>query len=199
MIGANRIPLVARLVVVAALAVASLLTAASDVSAAGGERGAHPAGTLSATAAALATTVGVIESELTQLADGRAKLKSALSGLGACKVSPAAAEMQLDAVIANRESIAGQLASLSAPTTQSVYVEALLRSALEHSLAADRHYRSWVSFLQSRPRCSNPASADLTAAQQEDAQATAAKRTFVAAFNPLARRLHLRSWMAAQI
>jgi hypothetical protein len=75
-------------------------------------------------------------------------------------------------------------------------VRALLRSALDHSLAADRHYRHWVVSLKSWPRCSTSANADLTAAQHEDVRATAAKKDFVAAFNVLARRLHLRTWGA---
>jgi hypothetical protein len=158
-----------------------------------------PASAPSATNTALATTVGVIESELTQLADGRTTLKNALGGLTACTVSPASASKRLATVIANRTGISSQLASLHAPTAASARVKTLLQNALYHSLAADRHYRDWVAFLQSRPRCSTSVTADLTAAQHEDALATAAKQTLVAAFNPLARRLHLHSWTAAEI
>jgi len=155
--------------------------------------------TPSAATAALATTVGVIESELTQLADGRAKLKSALSGMAACAVSPSSAAAQLDAVIANRAGISRQLGTLHAPTSEAAHLQALLQGALGHSLAADRHYRDWVLSLRTRPRCSTTANADLAAAQHEDLLATAAKQTFVAAFNPLARRLHLGTWTAAQL
>jgi hypothetical protein len=37
---------------------------------------------------------------------------------------------------------------------------------------------------------------DFTAAQREDRLATAAKRSFVSDFNPLARRLGRRTWSA---
>ena len=171
---------------------------ASAFASAAAEAGGSPSAP-SATTAALATTVGVIESELTQLADGRTTLRNALGGLTACTVSPASASKRLATVIANRTGISSQLTSLPAPTAASAHVKTLLQNALDHSLAADRHYRSWVASLQSRRRCSSSVTADLTAAQHEDALATAAKQTFVAAFNPLARRLHLRSWTAAEI
>jgi hypothetical protein len=145
------------------------------------------------------TTVGVIESELAQLADGRAKLKGALGGVAACTLPPSVAGARLVEVIANRTGISRQLATLPAPTAEAAHVKALLRSALDHSLAADRHYRNWVVFLGSRPRCSTTTTAELTAAQREDVLATAAKQHFVAVFNPLARRLHLRAWEAAAI
>jgi hypothetical protein len=141
----------------------------------------------------------VIESELTQLADGRTALKNALGGLSTCAVSPAAAASRLGEVIANRTGIARQLATLPAPTAQTVSVKTMLRDALDHSLAADRHYRAWVVWLRSGPRCSTPANADLTAARREDVLATAAKQRFVATFDPLARSLHLRTWQAAAI
>lgn len=153
----------------------------------------------SAADAALATTAGMIESELTQLADGRTTLKSALGGVAACTVSPAAASRQLADVIANRTGISGQLASLPAPTAEAARVKTLLQNALGHSLAADRHYRDWVVSLQSRPRCSTTPNAHLTAAQHEDSLATTAKQMLVAAFNPLARRFHLLTWTAPEI
>jgi hypothetical protein len=156
-------------------------------------RGSSPGST------ALATSLGVIESELTQLADGRAKLKSALGGVAACTVSPAAASRQLDGVIANRTGIVVQLRSLPAPSAEAAHVKTLLQTALGHSLAADRHYRAWLVYLERAPHCSTTSTSDLAAAQREDVLATAAKRTFVAAFNPLARRLQLATWEAARI
>jgi hypothetical protein len=190
------IRLVLLVAMIAAMALGSVLAGASASAAA--DAGV-PASSTSATTAALATTVGVIESELTQLADGRTTLKNTLGALTGCTVSPASASRRLATVIANRTGISSQLASLPAPTAESARVKTLLQNALYHSLAADRHYRDWVASLQSRPRCSTSATADLTAAEHEDELATAAKQTFVVAFDPLARRLHLRSWKAAEI
>jgi hypothetical protein len=187
-----RTPRLTRLVLLVALIGPATLVATAAPEAA------RPS-TPSSASAALATTVGVIESELTQLADGRTKLKGALGGVAACTVSPPAALRQLVAVIANRTGISQQLRSLPAPTAAAARVKALLENALDHSLAADRHYRDWLVHLQRQPRCSTAANPDLLAAQREDVLATAAKQTFVASFNPLARQLHLATWAATRI
>jgi hypothetical protein len=104
--------------------------------------------------------------------------------------------VQVAGVTANRQSILGRLGTLTAPTAQAAQIASLLKRALAHSVAADRHYEGWLHSLQTQAACSTRQNADFTAAQREDRQATAAKRSFVAAFNPLARRLGLRTWSA---
>jgi hypothetical protein len=101
-------------------------------------------------------------------------------------------------VIANRQRILAQVPALGSPTAQVAEIRSLLGSALVHSIAADRHYRDWLGYLQGQPRCSTAHNGDYAAAQREDQLASAAKLRFVAAFNPLARQLHLRTWSAAE-
>ena len=139
-----------------------------------------------------------VEVDLGQMARDRAKLRSALAAVSACKLSPAAAAGQVAAVAAGRQRLLNQPARLGAPTAQATLIESLLRQALVYSIAADNQYRDWLSYLQGQARCSTARNQNFTAAEREDALATAAKQRFVAAFNPLARQLHLRTWSAAK-
>jgi hypothetical protein len=67
---------------------------------------------------------------------------------------------------------------------------------MTHSVQADVHYENWLHYLQGQPACSKRQNSDFSAAQREDRLATAAKRSFVSAYNPFARRLRLRTWSA---
>jgi alpha-tubulin suppressor-like RCC1 family protein len=137
---------------------------------------------------------------LSGLARGRKRLGSALGGAMTCKVPLATARDRVAGVIANRTSILDQLDSLDPPTKQARTVVARLRTALKHSLAADRHYRDWLDGLASaHARCPLPRGAAFTAAGRDDKRATKAKRQLLSAFNPMARRAHLRTWRANQI
>src|SRR5262249_44967127 len=137
---------------------------------------------------------------LSRLAGGRKRLGSALSGATTCKLPLATARDRISGVIANRSSIRDQLDSLGPPTKQARTVVTRLRTALTHSLAADRHYRDWLDGLASaHARCPLPRGAAFVAAGHEDTRATKAKRKLLAAFNPMARRLHLRTWRPNQI
>jgi hypothetical protein len=143
-----------------------------------------------------AFTTGV-EGRLAELARGRTNLGRALAGASDCSLSAHAARVQVEAVIANRSTIRDALYGLRAPAGQATTVVARLRAALGHSIAADRHYRDWLAALErSHARCPLPRNADYAAAGRENARSTAAKRRFVAALNPLARRQHLRTWRA---
>jgi alpha-tubulin suppressor-like RCC1 family protein len=145
---------------------------------------------------ALRTFGGRIETHLRQLASGRTRLRNALAGVFNCSLSPRDAGLQVATVTRNRETILARLNGQSAPTAQAAQILVRLRRALSHSVAADRHYEAWLRYLQGQPRCSTRRNADFNAAQRQDRQATAAKRIFVAAYNPLARRLGLRTWSA---
>jgi hypothetical protein len=115
-----------------------------------------------------------------------------------CSLSPQVATAQLTAVIANRQGILAHVQALGSPTAQVARIRSLLGNALVHSIAADRHYRDWLGYIRGQPRCSSAHNRDYAAAQPEDRLASAAKLRFVAAFNPLARQLHLRTWSAAE-
>src|SRR5439155_21287819 len=143
---------------------------------------------------ALRAVAGTIETDLAQLASGRATLKAALTSVSNCSISPAAEVAQVASVIVNRQHVLAGLSRLATPTAQAARVGSLLRQALTYSIAADRHYRDWLA--RQGVRCPTNQTPDLLQAQREDALATVAKQSFVAAFNPLARQLHLRTWSA---
>ena len=65
------------------------------------------------------------------------------------------------------------------------------------AIEADRHYRDGF-FSVPRPGCPLPRNANFDLASKSDAQATAAKRRFVAAFDPLAGRFDRRVWSASE-
>jgi sugar lactone lactonase YvrE len=156
---------------------------------------AQPAGTTKA----LTMFARSIEVDLTQMASGRARLKSALGSVANCSLAPAAASAQVGSVRQNRLRILDRLRKLSTPSSQAARIGALLQSALVHSVGADQHYRDWLISLERTPPCETPRNQYLTSAQREDRLASAAKRRFLATFNPLARRLHLRTWSADAI
>src|SRR5207244_1323254 len=95
----------------------------------------------SGSATALRAVAGTIETDLAQLASGRATLKAALTNVSNCSISPAAAVAQVASVIVNRQHVLAGLSRLATPTAQAARVGSLLRQALTYSIAADRHYR----------------------------------------------------------
>jgi alpha-tubulin suppressor-like RCC1 family protein len=141
--------------------------------------------------------VASVERVLTRLASGRKKLSAALDGALRCSISPRTASQRVSDVIKNRSSLRDDVVGLSGPTERARTVRARLKAAIDHSLAADRHYRDWLSGITAAS-CPLPQTAAFAAAGREDVKATRAKKRFVAAFNPLARREHLRTWRAAQ-
>jgi DNA-binding SARP family transcriptional activator len=132
-----------------------------------------------------------LEGYLDQSSSGRADVKSAISRAVACTFSPAAAEAQLDRVQLNRQSILQQLAALNVPPgDKPLRASNLLQKAIAASIAADGLYRDW---LRRRHGCRGSPPA---ATRQADARATALKRKFLTAFDPLAKRFGQRVWHA---
>ena len=138
------------------------------------------------------TFVVKLENFLGQSRDGRVQVKQAIDGALGCKRSPAATETRLDSVTRNRQSLLDQLAALHVPPgKEALRASDLLQKAIAASIAVDGVYRDW---LRAHPKCPHgrPPAA-LTAA---DARATALKKRFLAAFNPLAKRFSKRTWKA---
>jgi DNA-binding SARP family transcriptional activator len=165
-----------------------------------------------ATAAALALTTGgsssrtdtesrafvaKLENFLTQSREGRRAVSAAVSAAFDCKLAPRVALVRLDRVQSNRQSLLQQVAALSVPQTEDAAAASdLFQKAVQASIIADAHYRDWLVL---RTRCSRPdRSPDLRAARAADGRATRAKRRFLAAFDPLARRFHQRVWSAGE-
>jgi protein kinase-like protein len=147
------------------------------------------------TSAKLRTFVIRVENVLEQAAAGRAEIRTALTGAFNCSISPQEAGRRIGSVSDNRQSILGQLGNLQTPTQQSDDVVTFLQRALQQSSEADRHYRDgFVSVTTTG--CPLPSNSNFRLAAQSNARATAAKKRFVAEFNPLAERFHRRTWAA---
>jgi DNA-binding SARP family transcriptional activator len=145
----------------------------------------------------LQTFVSRLENFLAQSHDGRAEITSSIAAAFGCKLPPHQAAERLNRVQRNRQSLLQQVAALSVPDNADARKASdLFQKAEQASIAADWHYRDW---LVARKRCGPPdSSREITAALAADRRATLAKRAFVAAFNPLARRVGDPVWTAEQ-
>jgi DNA-binding SARP family transcriptional activator len=144
----------------------------------------------------LRTFVSRLENFLSQSRDGRREVVASISAAFRCKLPPRDAVERLNRVQRNRQSLLQQIAALSVPDSAAARKSSdLLQKAAQASIAADWHYRDW---LRARRRCGPPdQSPELRAALAADRKATLAKRAFVAAFNPLARRVGQQRWAAS--
>jgi DNA-binding SARP family transcriptional activator len=145
----------------------------------------------------LRTFVFRVENLLVQSRAGRREVAAAIRGVERCRLGPRVAIDRLNRVQRNRQSLLQQVAALAVPSHPGAERSAdLFQKAEQHSIAADWHYRDWLA---KRTSCGPPErNADLHAAWAADKSATHAKDQFVAAFNPLARRFHRRSWQATE-
>jgi DNA-binding SARP family transcriptional activator len=140
------------------------------------------------------TFVVKLENFLGQSRTGRGQVKQAINGALGCRVSPAATETRLDSVTRNRQSLLDQLAALHVPPgREALRASDLLQKAIAASIAVDGVYRDW---LRAHPTC--PHGRPPAALSAADARATALKRQFLAAFNPLAKRFGKRTWTAGE-
>ncbi len=146
----------------------------------------------------LRTFVDRIGKILVQSASGRRELGSAITAGFNCSISARAAGRRVDRVVANRQSLLGQLRGLLAPSAQANEALALLRLGMQHSIEADIRYREGF-FSVGTGGCPLPPNRNFTLARQSDTLASAAKQRFVAVFNPLARRVGSRTWSASEI
>jgi Bacterial transcriptional activator domain len=145
----------------------------------------------------LRSFVDKLENFLGQSRDGRQDVAAAVGGAFDCKLTPQVALARLDRVQQNRQSLLQQAAALAVPNTQEALTASdLLQKSIHASFTADGHYRDWLA---GRKHCGPPdGSPVLRAARAADKTATKTKQRFVAAFNPLASRLHERVWSAEE-
>jgi hypothetical protein len=143
--------------------------------------------------------VARIENVLEQSAAGRDEIASALAGGLNCSISAREAGRRIASVADNRQSVLVQLGNLQTPTQQADEVVTRLQRAFQQSIEADRHYRDAFFAIGPKAACPLPGNRDFTLARRSDARATTAKERFVAAFDPLAARLHSRTWSAGEI
>lgn len=150
-----------------------------------------------ASEAELRTFVDRVENVLVQAQSGRREIGAALTAGFNCSISPHEAGQRIASVADNRQSILGQLGIFNAPTQQADDSITYLQQALQQSIEADRHYRdAFFEAAETNAPCPPPKNASFTLAARSNAQATAAKRRFVATFNPLAMQVHRKTWSA---
>jgi hypothetical protein len=147
--------------------------------------------------AKLRTFVDRVDNVLDQSTAGRREIGSALAGGLRCTIPAREASQRIASVADNRQSILEQLGTLPTPSPQADAVVTLLQRALQQSIEVDRHYRDAFVAAEGK-RCPLPDSL-FAVARADDVKATAAKRRFVASFNPLARRVGSRVWSAGSI
>jgi DNA-binding winged helix-turn-helix (wHTH) protein len=138
--------------------------------------------------------VNRIENLLEQSAAGRVEIGAALRDGLSCRITPDEAARRVSSVADNRQSILDQLGSLRAPTPEADSAITLLQRALQQSIEADRHYRDGFLEVQAGARCPLPTNPGFVLAMRSDRRATAAKKDFIARFNPLARGVGARDW-----
>src|SRR3989454_4568113 len=180
-----------QLLVLAALALAAVAAVIAAIALTGGSSG-NSTGN-----GELRSFVDKVEGFLVQSRDGRRSVAAAVDSAFSCKLTPHAALVQLNSVQRNRQSLLQQAAALAVPgTEEALNASDLLQQSVHASFTADGHYSDWLA---GRKRCGPPdQSPDLRAARAADLMATRTKRRFVAAFNPLARRLHQPVWSAGE-
>jgi len=138
-----------------------------------------------------------VESILAQSVVQRAKLVQVLAATeNGCSIPIAQAKQQVAGVAAGRQKLLDRAKGLAAPTQQAAAIKGQLTKALASSLEANRHYTAWVGGLAGASPCpgSTSTNGDYKAAVAASGQATAAKRAFTSAFNPLAKRLGQKTW-----
>ena len=148
-------------------------------------------------AAALGTFLDRMENVLDQSAAGRREILDALTAGRDCSITPAEAARRIGSVAENRQSILGQLGSLSTPTSETAALVTLLQGALQDSIEADRHYRDGFRGIGVGATCPLPSTRDFELAARADAAATAAKVRFAKDFNVLAERYGRSPWSPA--
>ena len=183
-----RQPAKRRLSLIAALLAAAAAIAAGVVLATRGS-GSH--------SAELGTFVDRVENILVQSSAGRREIAEALREGFECSITPAQAAARISSVADNRQSILEQLGTLQAPTDEAAQLVTLLQRAQQASIESDRHYRDAFAIVgKPPPACIFPANDSFRLAVKADARATAAKKQFVAGFDPLAVRYGQRVWSA---
>jgi hypothetical protein len=139
-----------------------------------------------------------IENVLEQSTSGRDEITAALDAAFDCSQSARSTAQQIASVADNRQSVLLQLGTLQAPGEEADRVVTLLQGALQHSIEADRHYRDGLLAIAGNTACPLPPNRNFTLAARSNAEATAAKKRFVAVFNRLADRFGRRTWSPAE-
>ena len=158
---------------------------------------------------ARAAFVRDVDAILTQSADGRSQVASAVNGVNnSCSVSPSSAASTMQQVIDNRQSVLAQANALSAPDSATATAKANLVQALQR---VDRGQPRLPAVVRGPAggapgrlagglprRLRRPTDINYDAATAASGRATSAKQSFVAGYNPLATAAGLRTWSESE-
>jgi DNA-binding SARP family transcriptional activator len=176
------------LALAAALAAIAVAVGAVVLSRGGGGDGTT---TSTSTQAPLRAFVFKLENFLGESREGRQGAQQTIGAALGCALAPGRAAARLDRVQRNRQSLLQQIAALSVPDDErALRASDLLQKAVAASIRADGIYQDWLRTQKRCPRRSLPPAGAAAA----DARATKLKRSFLAVFNPLARRFHQPVW-----
>jgi hypothetical protein len=144
--------------------------------------------------------VSAVASLLGTSAADRARIADAINEVAGCG-DVADGVTAFDLASSGRQSELSQAQSLAVSAIPGgAALRSTLVEALTHSLAADQAFLRWAEGVQTQG-CTEAAlhSSDLDTANQESAQATAAKRSFVALWNPVAQQYGFATVTEAEI
>ncbi|MBE3076794.1 MAG: zinc ribbon domain-containing protein [Actinobacteria bacterium] len=137
---------------------------------------------------------------LNQSQYGRRDIIDAVAGVDGMTMNPDDAATMIESVQSNRQSLLGQLSSMSVPDDRrATSAYDLLQQALQHSIEADRYYAAWMHkvydyyYLEPQGYMGNvPHDDNYDAAVNQSSMAGSAKSRFCRVYNPLAKRFGLR-------
>jgi hypothetical protein len=155
-----------------------------------------------AAATPLAGFVGDIDGLLKISARDRVKIKRAIIGVERnCRIAPDAAAGDVNEVTASRRQVLQKVRALKPPDAAARRVVGRFERSLTLSISANGGYSRWLADLRRSPAaCNRPtANANYRAAQGINARTQTAKKAFVNAYNPLARRVGKQTWTSLQI
>ncbi len=140
--------------------------------------------------------VSNIESVLTQSAAARRAIGNVLVHGFNCGISPRKARERMQLVVDERRRVLKRVSRITDVPAEAEKALSLLENSINQSIEADVLYRNGFRSASGCP----PESQYFSEAARADGRATAAKTSFVTAFNRLARRFGLKSdWSATQI
>jgi hypothetical protein len=125
---------------------------------------------------------------------------NATSNVGSCKENPGLGVTQLQTAISMRHAVLIGLNAMQFGTLHSgTQLLASLTQAQQSSIAADTQYIGWMNDIEANGCPINNTDPAFQAASAASAQATIAKTSFVASWNPVAATFGLPTYMASDL
>ena len=145
---------------------------------------------------------------LNQSQYGRRDIIEAVAGVDGMTMNPDDAATMIESVQSNRQSLLGQLSSMSVPDDRrATSAYDLLQQALQHSIEADRYYAAWMhrvyDYYYEEPQGymgNVPHDDNYDEAVSQSSMAGSAKSRFCRVYNPIAKRFGLRhDWTESRL